>query len=54
MEIKEFFKKAKQICDENGDDFCAECPLCGYCSDGIFGNDESEVDKLIELVEEAN
>lgn len=50
MEVRKFFKKANQICEQNIGG-CMECPITEYCSDGIFSSIEAEIEDLIEIVE---
>jgi len=46
MEVKEFFEKAKQICDES---YCTNCPLRSYCPSASFAN-QDEIENFIEVV----
>lgn len=50
MEVREFFKKAKKICERDMN-WCETCPITEYCSDGIFSSVEAEIEDLIEIVE---
>lgn len=52
MDVKEFFCKAKAVC-ENHDGDCRDCPLTDYCCDGIFAAGEHEVDEIVASVEKA-
>jgi len=49
METKEFFNKAKEICDNNIG-HCTKCPLTSFCSDGVFSGTSKEIDELIQTV----
>jgi len=48
MEAREFFRKAKKICRDTG---CHVCPICEYCSDGIFSSADDEFEELVAIVE---
>jgi len=52
MDVKEFFNKAKEICDKTIG-HCTKCPLSSFCSDGIFSGTSKEIDELIEIVRES-
>lgn len=45
MDVKEFFNKAKEICDNNLGS-CTECPITSFCCDGIFAGTSKEIDEL--------
>lgn len=49
MDVKEFFDRAKDICNDNLG-ACQECPLTYFCSDGIFAGTGKEIGELIEIV----
>lgn len=53
MDVKEFFTRAKKICDDNYG-HCRECPITNYCRDGVFAADEHEVTALITVIENAS
>jgi hypothetical protein len=52
MDVKEFFRMAKEICDRNYYD-CRECPITDYCCDGVFAADEYKVAEIVDAVENA-
>lgn len=49
MDVKEFFNKTKEICNNNLGS-CIECPISSFCSDGIFAGTSKEIDELIQTV----
>lgn len=50
MEVKEFFEKAKAICEHYSDVECPRCPLDEYCSDGIFAMNSEKAESVIGIV----
>ena len=52
MDVKEFFRKAKEICDRIYGD-CRECPITNYCCDGVFAANEREAAEIVAAVENA-
>lgn len=52
MDVYEFFRKAKDICDRNHED-CRECPITDYCCDGIFAENKNRVIEMVVTIENA-
>lgn len=52
MDVKDFFKMAKVVCDDFGERSCSECPITSYCTDGIFASENSEIESMIKTVTE--
>lgn len=50
MDVKEFFEKAKSICEQHSDKECPCCPLNEFCSDGIFGMSSEKAEIVIDIV----
>ena len=50
MDVKDFFEKAKQICENHSSVECPCCPLDEFCSDGIFAMNREKTERLIETV----
>ena len=52
MDVKEFFVKAKAICDEHSDEECSCCPLDEFCESGIFAANRDKTERLIDFVKD--
>lgn len=52
MKVEEFFEKAKSICNVYTGE-CGECPIGGFCSDGIFSGNLTERTEMIQSVEKS-
>lgn len=50
MDVKEFFEKAKAICEQYSGEECPYCPLDKFCSDGIFSMNSEKVESVIDIV----
>lgn len=50
MDAKEFFEKAKAICEHYSDEECPCCPLDEFCSDGIFAMNSEKAERVIGIV----
>ena len=50
MDVRDFFEKAKAICEHYSDEECSCCPLDEFCSDGVFAMNRDKTERLEDLV----
>lgn len=50
MDVKEFFEKAKAICEHYSDKECPCCPLDEFCDAGIFAMNSEKTESVIDIV----
>ena len=50
MNVKEFFEKAKLICEYNADKECPCCILDEFCAGGFLAMSSEKAERVIEAV----